>query len=147
MPNIEEHLKRAMAEGKFDNLPGKGKALNLGEGNPHADPEWELAYRMLKESGFSLPWIETLHEIENDIDAARQDLQRAWKWRLIYLSASVPDEKASVEWEHALNLFKDKLVTLNKRIRDYNLEVPNARFQRPVLNYEREIRKITGSSV
>ena len=44
-----------------------------------ADPEWELAYRMLKESGYSLPWIETIREIEKDIEAAREDLQIAWK--------------------------------------------------------------------
>ena len=73
MPNIEEHLRKAIEEGKFDNLPGKGKPLHLDEANPHADPEWELAYHMLKECGFSLPWIETIHEIEKDIDAARKE--------------------------------------------------------------------------
>ena len=145
MPNIEEQLRKAMAEGKFDDLPGKGKPLHLDENNPHADPGWELAYHIIKEAGYSLPWIETIREIEKDIEAARQDLQRAWKWRLIYLSAPVPDEKASSEWERAFNTFKDKLVALNKRIRDYNLEVPNARFQRPVLNMDQEIKKITVS--
>jgi DnaJ family protein C protein 28 len=143
MPNIEEHLRKAIEEGKFDNLPGKGEPLRLDEANPHADPEWELAYRMLKESGFSLPWIETLHEIEKDIDVALEELQRAWKWRIIYLSADVPDEKASAEWERSQDVFKNKLASLNKRIRDYNLQVPNARFQRPALNYERELEKIT----
>ena len=29
MPNIEELMRRAMAEGKFDNLPGKGKPIDL----------------------------------------------------------------------------------------------------------------------
>jgi DnaJ family protein C protein 28 len=145
MPNIEDILQKAMSDGKFENLPGKGKPLHLDEKNPHADSDWELAYHILKESGYTLPWIETLHEIENDIEIARKDLQRAWKWRVIYLSAGVPDEKASAEWERALEAFKNKLPTLNKRIRDYNLEVPNARFQRPVLNYEDELEKNTGS--
>ena len=86
-----------MADGKFDNLPGKGKPLHLDETNPHADPEWELAYRMLKESGYSLPWIETIREIEKDIEAARRDLQRAWKWRIIYLSAEAPRRKATFD--------------------------------------------------
>ncbi|OGN93713.1 MAG: hypothetical protein A2Y88_10875 [Chloroflexi bacterium RBG_13_48_10] len=143
MPNIEELLRKAMEEGKFDNLPGKGKPLNLDESNPHADPEWELAYHVLKESGFSLPWIETIREIEKEIVAARQELQRAWKWLVIYLSADVPENKASVEWKQAQVVFKDKIEILNKRIRDYNLRVPNARFQRPILNFERELQKIT----
>ena len=144
MPNIEEHLRKAIEEGKFDNLPGKGKPLHLDEANPHADADWELAYHILKESGYTLPWIETLHEIENDIDAALKDLRRAWKWRMIYLSADVPDEKASAEWERSQSAFQKKMVALNKRIRDYNLQVPIARFQRPVLNIERELEKITG---
>ncbi len=143
MPNIEDLMRKAMADGKFDNLPGKGKPLHLDESNPHADPEWELAYRMLKESGYSLPWIETIREIEKDIDVALKELQRAWKWRIIYLSAEVPEEKASEEWERSQKAFKDKLTALNKRIRDYNLQVPNVRFQRPALNFEREIEKIT----
>ena len=49
----------------------------------------------------------------------------------------------SAEWERSQQAFKDKLTALNKRIRDYNLQVPNVRFQRPVLNYERELEKIT----
>ena len=144
MPNIEEHLRKAIEEGKFDNLPGKGKPLHLDDINPHGDAGWELAYHILKESGYTLPWIETLHEIENDIDAARKELRRAWKWRMIYLSADVPENKASAEWERSQSAFKDKLVSLNKHIRDYNLQVPNARFQRPVLDFERELEKISG---
>ena len=136
-----------MEEGKFDDLPGKGKPLHLDENNPNADPDWELAYRLIKESGFTLPWIETLHEIERDIDAACQELLRAWKWRLIFLSACVPDEKASAEWVSALEAFKDKLPALNQRIRDYNLEVPNPRFQRPILYYDQEVENIKNLSL
>jgi len=144
MPNIEDQLRKAMAEGKFDNLPGKGKPLRLDESNPHADPEWELAYHMLKEGGYSLPWIETIREIEKDIEAARKDLQRTWEWRQAALAESQPAIFIADEWERALQAFKDKLFALNKRIRDYNLKVPVARFQRPTLNYERELHKITG---
>ncbi len=144
MPNIEEHLRRAMAEGKFDNLPGKGKPLHLDEVNPHADPEWELAYRMLKDSGYSLPWIEAIKEIEKDIESARKDLQIAWRFTQDANPESQSVSYVSAEWERAQQAFKDKLTALNQRIRDYNLQVPNARFQRPVLNYEREVEKITG---
>ena len=147
MPNSEELLRKAMQDGKFDDLPGKGKPLPLDEANPYADPEWELAYRILKESGYSLPWIETLHEIENDLELARKELQRAWKWRMIYLSADVPDEKASEEWKRAQSAFEEKFEALNKRIREYNLQVPNGRLQRSLLNYDQEISTITAPSL
>jgi DnaJ family protein C protein 28 len=143
MPNIEELLRKAMAEGKFDNLPGKGKPLHLDETNPHADPEWELAYRMLKESGYSLPWIEIIREIEKDIELARKDLQIAWQVHEDALVSSRSDNYVLAEWSRAQAAFKDKLTALNKRIRDYNLQVPSMRFQRPGLNFERELEKIT----
>jgi DnaJ family protein C protein 28 len=143
MPNIEEHLRRAMAEGKFDDLPGKGKPLNLREDNPHADPEWELAFRILKEGGYSLPWIETIREIERELENARQDLQRAWEWYQARSTVSGRLSDIPAEWKRAQDAFKESLNGLNNRIRDYNLQVPQVRFQRPLLNYEKEVRKIT----
>jgi DnaJ family protein C protein 28 len=142
MPNIEEQLRKAMEEGKFDNLPGKGKPLHLDDSNPHADPEWELAYHMLKDSGFSLPWIETIREIEQDIEAARKDLQIAWDWYQASKVESHHGSGPSAAWERSQSSFKDKLASLNQRIRDYNLLVPNTRFQRPMLNFDQELKKI-----
>jgi DnaJ homolog subfamily C member 28 len=142
MPNVEEHLRQAMEEGKFDNLPGKGKPLRLEE-NPNADPEWELAYHLIKESGFSLPWIETIREIESDLEKARLDLRRAWEWRQAAQTAGQPHHLSTAEWDRALEAFQEKLAALNQRIRNYNLEVPNVRFQRPILKFERELEKIT----
>ena len=145
MPNIEELLRKAMEDRKFDNLPGKGKPLHLDENNPYTDSDWELAYHFLKEGGYSLPWIETRHAIENDIESARQELLRAWNLRQAALSTSQPSSYISTEWRRAQDVFKDRLIGLNQRIRDYNLEVPNARFQRISLNYEHELQLITGS--
>src|SRR4030042_7152787 len=139
MTKIEELLRKAMAEGKFDNLPGKGKPLQLDEANPHADPEWERAYRMLKESGYSLPWIEEIREIEKELETTRKDLQIAWKWHQDALSESQTGSILSGEWERSQQAFIGKLTALNKRIRTYNLQVPVARFQRPILTYDREL--------
>ena len=48
---VEIKIKKAMAEGQFDNLPGKGKPLDLSKYF-----EWpehlRIAYQMLKNSGF-----------------------------------------------------------------------------------------------
>ncbi len=141
MPNIEELLKKAMQEGKFDNLPGKGKPLHMEETNPHADPEWELAYGMLKEAGYSLPWIETLREIGTDLEAARNDLRIAWRCYQDAGEQSKPGAEAV--WKRAQQAFRTKIEALNKRIRDYNLQVPTTRFQRPVLNCVVEMDRIT----
>lgn len=143
MPNVEDLIRKAMEEGKFDNLPGKGKKIHLEGGNPHADPDWELAYGILKEAGYSLPWIESLREIEKDIQAARTSLRRNWDY--YKASYGIGDIDDAAIWERARQVFKDKIEELNKRIRDYNLHVPSPRFQHPALNYEQEVKKITSS--
>jgi DnaJ family protein C protein 28 len=145
MPNIEELLRQAIAEGKFDNLPGKGKPLQLDKENPHADSAWELAYKILKDAGYSLPWIETIREIEADIESTRLELKLAWQG---YLAARDEDTSANyayAEWQQAQLTFREKMSVLNQRIRNYNLDVPNTRFQRPVLIYEQEVQKITAA--
>jgi hypothetical protein len=83
--DIEEHIRRAIESGKFDDLPGKGKPLNLDD-DQWVDSDWRLAHHTLKSAGYTLPWIEMLKEIDLEIEAARLALRRAWEWR----SASWP---------------------------------------------------------
>jgi DnaJ family protein C protein 28 len=142
MPNIEEHLKKAIEDGKFDDLPGKGKPLRMDE-NPHEDEQWRLAFHILSEGGFSLPWIEAIKEIGQEIERARADLQRSWNWRAYALEQKQPYPRVQAEWQRAVEAFRDKVKQLNKRIRDYNLQTPTSRFQRPLLNVETEIKKLT----
>jgi DnaJ family protein C protein 28 len=145
MPNIEELLRQAIAEGKFDNLPGKGKPLQLDKENPHADPAWELAYKILKDAGYSLPWIETIREIEADIESTRLELKLAWQGYLAARDEGTSANYTSAEWQQAQQTFREKMSVLNQRIRNYNLDVPNIRFQRPVLVYGQEVQKITAA--
>lgn len=145
MPNIEDVLRQAIADGKFDNLPGKGKALNLDNVNPHTDPEWELAYHMLKEAGYTLPWIEFMREIESDLESARNDLSIAYHIYQPDFSDPQHAASAAADWELSQLAFKDKLDGLNKRIRTVNLQVPNARFQRPLLNFTQELQMLNST--
>jgi DnaJ family protein C protein 28 len=134
MPNIEDLIQRAIQEGKFSDLPGKGKPLRLDD-NPHADPDWQLAYHVLKENGFSLPWLELRHEIEGEIDAASRSLQQAWEWR-----QTTTELEAS--FQRALRVFSEQIARINQRIFDYNLQTPAERFQMRKLNLEQEIEHI-----
>ncbi len=145
MPNIEDHLRKAMAEGKFDDLPGKGKPIHLDEINPHAGPGWELAYKMLKDAGYTLPWIETRQEIEMELAAARSALRQAWEVNNPGYAQENPDSRTSAEWVRAQQTFRVRLEEINQRIRSYNLQVPTVRFQRSVLNFKDELHKVTSA--
>ncbi len=140
--SIEEILRRAMEEGKFDDLPGRGKPLNLDE-NPLTDPEWRAAHRILKSSGYSLPWIETRREIDAAFEAALALLRRAWAWRQENQVSHGNVDWVEAEWERAQAAFREEAAALNRRIRDYNLEVPATGFQRSLVDAEREIDRVT----
>ncbi len=128
MPDIDEHIRRAMEDGQFDNLPGKGKKLPLDE-NPHADPEWRQAHRMLHNAGFSLPWIELRQEIERESEAARLALQRAWDHRQSAHKTEPERYLASDNWRRAQETFRQAVMQINKKISDYNLQAPSGQLQ------------------
>jgi DnaJ family protein C protein 28 len=144
VPNAEEQIRRAIEEGKFDDLPGKGKPLNL-EQNPFEDPEWRLANHVLKSSGYSLPWIEKRGEIEALIDSARAALKRSQEWRQQASKAGLPASSVTAEWNKAVEKFREQAAEINRLILSYNLEVPAAQLQLQQLSIEREL-ELTSSS-
>lgn len=141
MPDIEEHIRKALEEGQFKDLPGKGKPLSLDD-NPHEDPEWRLAHHMLRNSGYSLPWIEQRQEIERLIAAARLDLQRAWEWRKSPGARQFHISEVEKEWQKARVAFEKRAGDINRRIRDFNLVVPTSQVQLRSLNVEDEISRL-----
>jgi DnaJ family protein C protein 28 len=142
MPDIEEHIRRAIEEGKFDELSGKGKPLNLDE-NPLVDAEWRLAYHMLRSSGYTLPWIELRQEIEAEIAAARASLQRSWDGRQTALAQGVPAGMIEDDWKKAMDAFRGQGEMINKQIANYNLQAPSEKLQMLKLSVEGEIQAVT----
>lgn len=141
MKDIEEHIRRAAQEGQFDNLPGKGKPLRLDD-DPLVDPDWRLAYHVLRENGYTLPWIELQQEIDAESEAARADLRRAWAWRRTALAQGQPPGLVESEWQQAQRRFAARVEKLNRRIFDYNLQVPAERLQRRKLDVAREVAQV-----
>ena len=140
MTGIEEHIRRAIEQGKFDNLPGEGKPLTLDD-NPYEDPEWRMAYRILRESGYSLPWIESRKEISDQLNSARSGLKRAWEWRRRNLAESQLGGSVDEQWQRAVRAFYEKIEQINQQISTYNLAAPSSRFQLMMLDADRELEK------
>jgi len=144
MPNIEDHIRKAIEEGKFDDLPGKGKPIQWDE-NPFVEADWQLAFRILRNAGFALPWMDTRKEIEIQLEAARTDLKRAWGWKQSALAAGQSTAFVEDEWQRALGTFREGSAEINHRIFAYNLEVPLPRFQRPPVDAQAEITEVMRS--
>jgi DnaJ homolog subfamily C member 28 len=130
-----------MEDGRFDNLPGKGKPLRL-DSNPFEDPEWRLAHHVLHSSGYTLPWIDARREIDAALEQARDALRRSWARRTQALEENEARVCLDAEWENSVERFRQQVALINKRIFSYNLEVPSERFQLRQLNVERELELI-----
>jgi DnaJ family protein C protein 28 len=131
---IEQRIQEAMANGEFDNLRGKGKPLPLNA-NPYLDRSQELAFGLLQNNGFAPEWIERDKEIRQEIDTARERLQRAWQE---YLSR--PADGST--WQRAVSRFEETLGKINRKIDGFNLITPVLSCQRPRLRLADELRRV-----
>ena len=61
---IKSAIQKAMESGQFDNLPGKGKPLNLEPPSEHS-----MANRIMKNANVLPLWLELQHEIRDEIAA------------------------------------------------------------------------------
>lgn len=93
--HMTEIVKRAEAEGDFDNLPGKGKRLDLGPN--YLNPSEAQMYKTLKDNHILPHWVELANEIDR-------------------LKESLPE----VEGKERRKLVKE----INKKIKAYNYACP-----------------------
>jgi DnaJ family protein C protein 28 len=153
---IDQKIREAQERGDFDNLPGKGKPLDLTP-NPYAR-EQELAFKVLKDAGYAPEWIELDKAIRGKADRARATLLRHWEWREARLHelADRPtarrDSRSEAErarilegWQRAVSAFCLEVEAINKEIAELNLKVPSSRFQRHKLDAVREVERIAGT--
>ncbi|MCC7353830.1 MAG: DUF1992 domain-containing protein [Anaerolineae bacterium] len=146
---IDKSIREAMEQGKFDNLPGKGKPQDLSV-NPHMDSADEAAFQMLQDAGYAPDWIEDDKALRAETEKARAALARAWAYRRERLAAMASQagpeadaERARLEdsWQRAQSNFAEQVAALNRRIRDYNLKAPSSSLHRLLLRVDEEIRR------
>ena|SRR5438105_1781930 len=147
---VEEQLRKAREDGKFDNLRGHGQPLALDE-NPFEDPTWQMANEMLKKNGFRPDWLEDDIANRQDLENAQRDLVRSRDWRAAELEALGDGRDAKSierrvmvhnEWQLAQDRFRARLRAINKSIFNYNLKVSATRLQRLSLDIEAELNKL-----
>ena len=74
----ERKILEAMERGEFDDLPGKGKPLELSD-DPMVPDDLRVAYKVLKNAGYLPPEVELHNEIvrlRDLVDAACDEAQR-----------------------------------------------------------------------
>ncbi len=122
-----------MERGEFDDLPGKGKPLDLST-DPLLDPMTAIVYRILRENGVSHPLIEARKDIEKEIEEARLALARAHS---IYTQTH-----SEADWRDAVQSFRERVNAINREIRLFNLKAPSPAFHGLVIDVDRELARV-----
>jgi DnaJ family protein C protein 28 len=150
---IDQQIREAQERGEFDDLPGKGKPLDLTP-NPYAQDR-EMAFKVLKDAGYAPDWIEQDKAIRGRLEQMRATLTRQWQWRETRLGELVDrsgswsvaeQERVRQSWQKAVVAFEEEIVAINAEITDLNLKVPASRFQRPKIDAARELERLTGET-
>ncbi|XP_057983065.1 uncharacterized protein LOC131167972 isoform X2 [Malania oleifera] len=128
---VEQRIWHSMEEGQFENLPGKGKPLDLST-NPHADPAEDTLYRILSKNKCAPEWVELNKEIWSKIAEWRLALKKAWGNR---------SEEDNSKWTECSEALKVQMRDINDKIFRYNLIVPFGR-QMFGLKWEKELDRL-----
>lgn len=131
----EQRILQSFREGQFDNLPGHGKPLPLDH-NAYNDPADEVAFRVLKNTGFAPRWV----ELNKDI----RFLIRRWRLAL----GNVASRKGTAELateavNQQLDVLKKMLEEINKKVLHHNLIAPFGR-QMMHFKFDKELRDVAG---
>lgn len=103
---VERRVWNAMEEGQFENLPGKGKPLDLSI-NPHVDPAEDTLYRILNKNGCAPEWVELNKEIRNNVAEWRVGLKKAWKHK---------GNRDDSKWDECSEALKFQLRGINDKV-------------------------------
>ena len=103
---VEQRIWHSMEEGHFENLPGKGKPLNLAS-NPHADPAEDTFYRILSRNGCAPEWVELNKEVRGMIMGWRSALRKAWANR---------SEDDDSNWNDDCRVLREQIRQINDKV-------------------------------
>jgi len=135
----ERRIREAMEAGDFDNLEAAGRPLSLQE-DASEDSQARVAHRLLRNQGFSLPWIEELKELR----VAREELRQRIASYLQQNEKAAWQQGVSctdvAQRERIVNRLRENIDTVNRRIATYNLKTPSVRFHIPLLDPPRGLR-------
>lgn len=140
---VEEQIQEALERGDFDNLPGKGKPLDI-EDNPFAR-DMQMAYKLLKDNNFTLPWIEERNRMLEEIAKLRE--RNAHQFQLFgpqirAMARGGQTEIAKRRWTALLTQWQTAMEDLNKRITDVNRMLPTMDLEIYKLSLDVELTRL-----
>jgi len=140
---IDDLIQDGQDKGIFDNLPGKGKPLNLKKSVYGA--ELDLAHKLMKENDLAPAWIMSRNQILEKIASLRNEVQRKWErhereFRII--QDIVHRDGLTISWDDACLKWLGDIEKINKQISDFNLKRPVDNMELLKLDLESELKRV-----
>ena len=137
---VDDLINEAVSEGLFDNLPGRGKPLKLitnlfGQ-------ESELAFQLLKNNEYTLPWIAERSQLLTEIEEIREEIGRLLaEYSQDYQVAQSETVQTGLKmaWARQIDDWQEKIVELNDRITNINLKQPGEKLEIFKISLESEL--------
>ncbi len=118
----DRKIQEAIEEGQFDNLPGKGKPLDLDD-DPTTPPHLRLANRILKNANVLPDWV----QLEVEIEKARAECRAAFDRAVREYEGrkSQNSERQFAEWySRTRSSYIRAMKSVNSDILKFNLVAP-----------------------
>ena len=137
---IESQIQDAMAAGVFDNLPGAGKPLSLGDAESLAGDNW-LGFRVLQNGGMLPEWLNLAKDIERD----RERLDSIDAEHRALCDAAARQAGWNGHWSSVARLrtrYEELARSLRKHQDRFNHDAPGMRSQRPAIWVEHHLERL-----
>ena len=127
----DRKIRDAMEDGRFDDLPGKGKPLNL-DVNLSVPPEQRMAVRLMREANFLPDWIQLDKEIRERQERIRTKTEAYAQRRQADRAGDTPAAVRLLDGRR-----DDFLIYAVKELRDLNRAIDRFNLIVPALSRQR----------
>jgi hypothetical protein len=137
MTLIDEIILDAMRKGKFADLPGQGRPLQLDD-EAYVPSHLRMAHKLLRDNDLAPDWIMQGRELEAARAALLTSLGRA--------AGQYCQTKAAAPWHKALASARVDAERYNRQVTSYNLKLPRGVAHQAHLNVEREADRLLNTA-
>ena len=142
---IDDIVNEGHRNGLFDNLPGKGKPLNMMQGTNPYGADKKLAHQILEDNDAQPLWIMDRKEILAKIERLRTNIKKLWRLHQSDLKQAPSAKQRGrivISWDDACKRWQTEITHINSLIFQFNLKRPINNMEIYKLSLEKELGRV-----
>lgn len=140
---VTQRIEEAMRRGEFDNLPGRGKPMQVTR-EPFVPEDQQMAFKLLQNNNMTPDWIAERNELLKVKERFSQQVQSIAQEALAQWAAAEDDtrrEDIQAVWARWLARWEGEVTEINRRIQTLNLKQPIAHLEVFKIRLDDELRR------